>query len=203
MAAVNIEKILKLPTPQKAGIIVAIIVVFFVLYYFLIDKPARAELASKEQERIKLQAESDEQQKILANLPKFKQELKDLQVQFEESLKLLPNTREIPNLLSNISSLAHNSGLEIMLFQPKPEKEQDFYANIPVAMKVRGKYHDFGYFCDKVSKLDRIVNINDIQLSSKSTRKNTEPGILEAKFSATTFKFIEKAKKRGKKKRRR
>jgi type IV pilus assembly protein PilO len=74
-----------------------------------------------------------------------------------------------------------------------------FYADIPVDMKVTGKYHNLGYFFDRLSKLNRIVNISDILMSSTKA-KDAEPGSLEASFKAVTFKFIEKATDIGKKK---
>ena len=107
---------------------------------------------------------------------------------------MLPNAREIPNLITSISTNAQESGLEIILFQPKPEVSMDFYAQIPVQMKVTGRYPQIGVFFDKLSKLPRIINIEDLQILRKQTKqtKSTASIVLEASFNATTFKFIEK-----------
>jgi type IV pilus assembly protein PilO len=191
-----VDKFLKLSDYQKLFLLGALIALLAVGYYYGIHAPKVLVLESKQQELIKLNAKHSEQVRVLANLENFRQELRGMQVQFEEALKQLPNSSEIPALLSNISGLAQESGLEIQLFKPAPEIAKGFYADIPVAMEVKGNYHDIGYFFYKVSCLDRIVNIENIsmkpvQKKSKSTQIDNR---LEAKFSTVTFKFIEEAK---------
>ncbi len=203
MADFSVDKILKLPAQHKAAIVAALLVALCAAYYFLVFKSMVETLDSRSEELTKLRSKHNEQKKIIANLPRFKQELKDLQLKFEKSLKLLPNTREIPSLLTNISNLAQESGLQIDLFQPSPELTKSFYAEIPVSMKVSGKYHDLGYFFDKVSKLSRIVNIKDIQLLSARRGRGNDPSTLTASFDAVTFKFIQKSSPSKKKKRKR
>lgn len=203
MANISVDTILKLPRAQKVIILVVIIGAIFGSYFYFIYNSSKAELEAKHQELSKLQAKHTEQQNIIANLDKYKKELKDSEVKFQESLKLLPDTREIPSLLTNISNLAQESGLKIMLFQPKSELPKDFYADIPVDMQVSGNYHDFGYFCDRISKMDRIVNITDITLKSNTGKKSDQRSTIEAKFKAVTFKFLKKDKASGKKKKRR
>ena len=202
MADFSVDKIINLPNQQKIIALVAIIVGLGCLYYFMKHKPLQEELEVKRGELTKLQAKYNEQQKVMAQLPKFEKELKELKIKLDESLKLLPNTREIPSLLTNISTEALNSGLKILLFQPQPEQTKDFYAEIPVEMQVSGKYHDLGYFFDKVSKLNRIVNISKIEIDSKKKVKGASARdvTLQASFDAVTFKFVEKEEPSGKKK---
>jgi len=139
--------------------------------------------------------------KFLANLPKFRKENEELKIKFKELLKLLPNTKEIPSLLTNISNLAQDCGLEILLFKPQKEIPRGFYADIPVEMQVNGDYHNIGHFFDKVSKLERIVNIADISIAVSSKKGNdADKPKLNSKFKAITFKFIEKEVKSVKKK---
>jgi type IV pilus assembly protein PilO len=157
--------------------------------------PSKDTLMLLEEQLTKLQTKYNEQQKVLADLPKFEREIKELELQFAKSLKLLPNNREIPSLLTNISTLAQESGLNILLFQPKPEVTKDFYAEIPVDMMVSGEYHNIGYFFDKISKLNRIVNISEIEINSdKKKIKNDKSNYLQSSFQAVTFKFVEKEK---------
>jgi type IV pilus assembly protein PilO len=158
-------------------------------------------LSGKKRELVKLQTKLAEQKKILADLPRFEKELAQLEAQFKEALALLPNTREIPSLLTNISNLARDCGLEIMLFQPKPEVGESFYAQIPVEMKTIGRYHDLGLFFDRVAKLPRIVNILDIAINKKSLGKHDKySGNLNASFKAVTYKFVEVTQDSDKKK---
>ncbi len=188
-------KFLKLPEYQKLIALGALIVVLCIGYYYGIHAGKVMELEARKQELVKLDAQHAEQQRVLANIDNFRQELRVMQSQFEDSLKQLPNSSEIPALLTNISTLAQESGLQILLFKPAPELAKGFYAEIPVIMEVQGAYHDIGYFFDKVSNLDRIVNINDISLQTSGRgREAQSDGRLQAKFNVVTFKFIEEAK---------
>ncbi len=205
MADFSLDTIIKLPNSQKLLVLGAAIAVIIGAYVYFIHMPARVKLQQHQEQLTKLQAQYEEQQKVLANLPKFRKELQQMELKLQESLKQLPNTREIPSLLTNISTLARECGLEIILFQPKPESNKGFYAEIPVEMNVFGRYHNLGYFFDRVSKLNRIVNISNLKMKAhKSKSKTTQRGSLEASFQAVTFKFIEqkKATKSGQKKRR-
>jgi len=201
------EKFLRLPDYQKLIALGTVIVLLVVGYYYGIHAPKVLELETRQNELTKLNAQYSEQQRVLANIDNFRRELRVMQGQFEESLKQLPNSSEIPALLSNISALAQESGLEILLFKPAPELPKGFYADIPVAMEVRGNYHDIGYFFDKVASLDRIVNIENITMNpAKKQGKNVQTDSrLSAKFTIVTFKFIEEVKapvakgKKGKK----
>lgn len=194
MAEFSLDKITRIPNTQKLMILLAVIAALIGSYLYLIHFPSRETLRQKNEELGKLQAKYDEQQKVLSNLPKFREELRNLEAQLAESLKLLPNTREIPSLLTNISMLAQECGLEIMLFQPQAEVSKGFYADIPVEMEVSGKYHNLGYFFEKISKLNRIVNVSEISISGQKLKKaKTDVGSIDAEFNATTFKFIEKA----------
>jgi len=190
------EKFLKLPDYQKLSALGAFLVVLAVGYYYVIHAPKVQELVSRQDELTKLNAQYSEQQRVLANIDNFRRELRSMQSQFEVSLKQLPNSSEIPSLLSNISTLAQESGLEILLFKPAPELPKGFYADIPVAVEVKGNYHDIGYFFDKVASLDRIVNIENISMMPGRNRgKNAQfDSRLNAKFTIVTFKFIEEVK---------
>ncbi len=201
MADLNIDKILKLPPLQKIAILVAISITLLGAFYYTVYKAKSEEIVVLEEKFDKLQAKHAEQKKVLANLPKFRKENEELKVMFKELLKLLPNTKEIPSLLTNISNLAQDCGLEILLFQPQKEVARDFYADIPVEMQAIGDYHNIGHFFDKVSKLERIVNISDIAIAVSTKKlKDSEKPKLISKFKAITFKFIEKDMKVVKKK---
>jgi type IV pilus assembly protein PilO len=204
---VNSDTILKLPQKQKIALLVAVILIMVGLYIYLSVMPSLSVLNDRQEELAKKQKELFELKKIVADLPRFEKELQQLEAQFKEALTLLPNTREIPSLLTNISNLARDCGLEILLFQPKPEVIENFYAQIPVEMKILGKYHDLGVFFDRVSKLPRIVNILDITMDRKAaqSKSGSDPGILNASFKAVTYKFVEvkqdsDKKQKGKKK---
>ena len=195
MPTITADTIVKLPKTQKFLILAALIIIMIGLYIYLSAIPSLQIISTKEEQLAKQQKELMELRKVVADLPRFEKELSTIEAQFKDALNLLPNTREIPSLLTNISNLAGESGLEIMLFQPKAEVPENFYAQIPVEMKIIGQYHDVGLFFDRISKLPRIVNILDIAMDKKAPpKKGTDTRILNASFKAVTYKFIEAQK---------
>ena len=132
-----------------------------------------------------------------ADLKKFQAKMKEAEAQFKLAMKKLPEKEEIPSLLSSISDSGQQVGLEFLLFEPKPEKKKEFYAEIPVAMNIKGDYHNLALFFDQVARLSRIVNIQNIQIANSKDKKS---GDLSTKCIAVTYKFIETPKKRNVKK---
>ncbi|MGB5750861.1 MAG: type 4a pilus biogenesis protein PilO [Desulfobacterales bacterium] len=142
-----------------------------------------------------------------ADLKKFQAKMKEAEAQFNMAMKKLPEKEEIPSLLTAISDSGQSVGLDFLLFEPKAEKKKEFYAEIPVAMSLRGDYHNLGIFFDQVARLNRIVNIENIQMS-RGKGKGSKASELTAKCTAVTYKFIDEApqkvsKKKKKKKKRR
>ena len=131
------------------------------------------------------------------DLKKFQAKMKEAEAQFQMAMKKLPEKEEIPSLLSSISDSGQQVGLEFLLFEPKPEKKKEFYAEIPVAMNIKGDYHNLAIFFDQVARLSRIVNIQNIQMT-RAKDKNSQD--LSVKCMAVTYKFIEASAKKTKKK---
>ncbi len=130
--------------------------------------------------------------KVETNLREFKKKLKDTEAKFQEALLLLPDKEEIPTLLTSISNLGAKSGLEFLLFQPQKEVSRNFYAEIPLKMEITGPYHNVALFFDQVSRLGRIVNVEDINMAAMQDAKTQEDTvILRTGCTATTYKFIE------------
>jgi type IV pilus assembly protein PilO len=128
-------------------------------------------------------------------------ELKARLVALDEALKvaitLLPETREIPELLTQISQLGLSAGLEFRLFKPEPERPADFYAEVPVSLSILGFFHDLARFFDHLSKLSRIVNVTDIKITL--AKGSGEAYTLTTKCLLTTFRFLEPQEAAGKK----
>ncbi|MEJ2098393.1 MAG: type 4a pilus biogenesis protein PilO [Desulfobacterales bacterium] len=122
------------------------------------------------------------------NLEKFQKMMKEAEFQFKTAMKALPEKEEIPSLLTSISRSGQDVGLEFLLFEPKTEVRKEFYAEIPVAMKIKGGYHELAMFFDKVARLSRIVNIKNISIGRT---KNSQE--LSASCTAVTYKFVEPA----------
>lgn len=114
-----------------------------------------------------------------------------MQARLEEAKKELPASSEIPRLLTSISSRAKGSGLEVLSFRPGSEVPKEFYAEVPVALKLEGSFHQYASFLYAVSTLDRIVNISDLKIGTKKTQ-GSATNVLSIDCIATTFRFIEK-----------
>jgi type IV pilus assembly protein PilO len=192
--ALSMDSILKLPTPKKAIILVVILCVIAGLYLYLFFMPQREELNFAKGELSKLTKELSESRAITRDLEKFKGQVEKLNEELKHALTQLPNEKEIPEILKNISSLGKESNLEFTLFKPKPEEPQQFYAKVPIELVALGNYHNIGIFFDKVSKLPRIINVVDFNMTrAKETKGTSELEVLvKTSCMINTYRFIEK-----------
>lgn len=184
----RIEKIFNLPPLQKTLVLGALLVVIAGLFAYLVYLPATEELSKLSAENTKLAAKLQQDQRIANNLPKFRAEYEKMKIRLDEALTELPNDKEIPTLLTNIAGLAKESGLEVELFKPVAETPRGFYAEVPVALKLRGTYHEMGMFAYQIGQLSRIVNLNTLSL--KSPKSDSGRTILSVDCKATTFRFL-------------
>jgi type IV pilus assembly protein PilO len=127
-------------------------------------------------------------QAIATRLDELKTRLAALDEMLKVAITLLPETREIPELLTQISQLGSNAGLEFRLFKPEPEKQADFYAEVPVSLTMLGPFHDLARFFDHLSRLSRIVNVTDIKIN---LAKGGDGQPLTTNCLLTTFRFLE------------
>lgn len=185
----RLEKILKLPLYQRVLILVTLMLVIAGLFVYLMYLPLREEMVSLQQKDASLQSKIQEDQRIADNLPKFKAEFEKMEALLNDALTELPNEKEIPNLLTSITALAKENGLNVTLFKPGAEKPMGFYAEVPVELKMVGSFHEVALFSDAVAKLPRIVNINNLTLASP--KDDGGRVLLAINCLATTFRFIE------------
>ena len=193
--ALSMDSILKLPTPKKIIILVVILCVIAGLYLYLFFMPQREELNFAKGELSKLTKELSESRAITRDLEKFKGQVEKLNEELKHALTQLPNEKEIPEILKNISSLGKESNLEFTLFRPKPEEPQQFYARVPIELVFLGNYHNTGIFFDKVSKLPRIINVvnfNMIRAKDKEKGKGEAELLVRTSCLVNTYRFIEK-----------
>lgn len=121
----------------------------------------------------------------------YRKKMQAAERQFKIVMRALPEKEEIPPLLTGISKAGKASDLNFILFQPKPEVQKDFYAEIPVNIKVTGDYHGVATFFESVAGLNRIVNIKDIKMTPE--KENSQ---LTTSCTAVTYKFIEESKEK-------
>jgi type IV pilus assembly protein PilO len=188
--AITLETIVKLPTSRKVIILVLLIAVVVGLFFYLIYWPNLEVLKKKKAEVEVLERQVRELRTVAANMKRFQEEAAKLREELQVAITQLPTSKEIPSLLSNISQLGKDSGLEFLLFKPVGEINKDFYAEIPVEIKVKGAYNNVAIFFDKVGKLPRIVNISEVSMdSAKEVLGRWE---INTSCTATTFKFVYK-----------
>lgn len=192
-----IEKIARLTLVQRILICVLTLLLvsgafgyfFFYPQYSRLDKMT-AQLKELDQQLVTARA-------AVAQIGKFRQEMKDAEQDFNITRKALPDKEEIPLLLTSVSQFGHDAGLEFVLFEPKPEVPREFYAEIPVSITVSGTYHNVAIFFDMVSNLHRIVNIKDIRMAPpaakdiKTSASVKDPARLITSCVAVTYKFQE------------
>ena len=189
--AITLNTLVKLPKSQKILILVCLLGVIAGLYIYSVYLPTKEELEKKRVEVNDLEKQVLELEAIAANMKLFKDQAAKLREELGLAMAQLPTSKEIPSLLANVSNLGKETGLEFLLFRPTPEVSREFYAEIPVEMKIRGTYKDVAIFFDKVGKLPRIVNISGVAMEeAKELHGRWE---IITSCTATTFKFIEKA----------
>ncbi len=160
------------------------------LYFFMM--PMWDEKGRLEVDLIKIQADLAQKQAVAANRPKLEAEMKELEKQLETALVKLPEEKDIPRLLTQVNTLGQQSGLEFQLFRPGAPVRKGFYAEVPIDIRVEGQYHALGLFLDRVSKLERIVNVSDIKVTPLSAQQQQAGRTVAADLKATTFTFLEK-----------
>ncbi|MFH1422872.1 MAG: type 4a pilus biogenesis protein PilO [Planctomycetota bacterium] len=182
------EKLEKLTKIKRFLLFSGVIVVMITAFVYFIFFP-------KVQQYHKLSSEYSDLDKKLAaakmtakELPKLTEEFNKAEIQLKIVMKALPESKEIPSLLESISLSGQEAGLEFVLFQPGNERNKSFYAEIPVSIQISGKYHNVAVFFDKVARLPRIVNIQDIVMKVDQSKKNND---LVTTCTAVTYKFLD------------
>ncbi len=195
---VYFDKISKLKMVHRVLIFAGTIVLLVGLFIYLVYMPKTGEITKIESEKDRLDGEIRVARVRAKNLKKLEADLITAQDDLKFALRLLPTTSEIPKLLKSITKLGNDSNLEFLLFSPEKQVSKEFYVEIPVSMEVRGSYHNVATFFDKVGKLDRIVNVVNVNmapLKAYSTYLKTTCRVLTYRF-----KEVEKAKDVSKKK---
>ncbi len=196
------DKIAKLSKLQRILICVLVLVLIIGPVVYFIYVPKYQEINRLTEQYQSLVAELDKYKRKAREIHKYRAEVKKMEAEFQVAKQALPESEEIPTLLTNISNSGQDAGLEFILFRPEKEIESGFYAKIPVSIKVTGTYHETLSFFERVSKLSRIVNIKDIRISEakrKKSRRKVHTGpqkdLLDITCTAVTYKFIEKSAK--------
>lgn len=183
------------PLPFRVILIVIIfaVVVGGGVYYFVM-KDMVPRLEKIEAEEVKLRKEFETKQGKAANLEAYKEQLAEMQTSFGAMLRQLPGKTEVPNLLVDISQTGLASGLDEKLFQPGGEVRREFYAELPIKIRLTGTYHELGNFVSGIAALPRIVTLHDIKIDAGKDGTSKE---LVMDVTAKTYRYVDDNEEEG------
>lgn len=173
------------PVVVRSLIVFAVAAVVLVAGYYFDTQSQLAQLSNKESEETTLKQRFEKKQAKAANLDAYKAQMKEMEESFGTMLRQLPSKTEVADLLVDITQTGLASGLEFDLFKPQGEIPRDFYAELPISLKVSGNYHQLGEFVSGIAALPRIVTLHDIKIST------AKGGTLVMAATAKTYRYLD------------
>jgi type IV pilus assembly protein PilO len=178
------------------GVRIATAVLLFLVaaiggYYFLVWKSKRPLLLEARATEGQLLESLTTKAKRAANLEAYRVQLAEMEKSFGAMLRQLPNKTEVPNLLVDISQTGLAAGLEEKLFQPQGENKKDFYAELPITIRLTGGYHEMGRFAGGIAALPRIVTLHDIEITPAGGKGISDPTELNFNVTAKTYRYLD------------
>ena len=161
-----------------------VVVLLAALYWYFSYQPYAEEMQNLQARIDSRQQTVEKHKQVAAKLDVFKVEVSELEAKLHSLLRELPESREIPGLIRQISDLGVRTGLQINLIKPQPEQKKEYYAEIPIQVRVKGQYHAVGRFFDDLARLERIVSVDNVQVEANNQ---------ETQCVATTYRFFDDA----------
>jgi type IV pilus assembly protein PilO len=190
-ASQPLEQMARLPRQLRYLILAGVFVAILCVYGFVFYRGVQQKVTNLDVKLTKVHSEIAESRAVESNLKSFEQQQQRLRAELADALRRLPNQKELPVLLTDLSSLGKKSGLEIRSFRPVSEIQHGFYAEVPIKIEFVGSYHEVALFFDRLSRLSRIVNISELTMSHEDA--DADPPQLEVRGIATTFRFIDES----------
>lgn len=183
----DLTNVARWPATAQAVIILLLMacVIFMGYWFHTKDQIVVLEGAEKKEQDLKLVFEKKAKQAV--NLEAYEKQLEEMRESFGAMLRQLPNETEVADLLVDVSQTGLASGLEFELFQPQAENPREFYAELPINIRVVGDYHEFGEFVSGVAALPRIVTLHNIRI----TRADLTSSTLAMDLTAKTYRYLE------------
>ena len=175
------------PMAVKAALIAVVCIIVLALGYFLDTQKQLETLERSRNEETTLKKDFETKQAKAANLDAYKQQMEEMKQSFGAMLRQLPSKTEVEDLLVDISQTGLASGIEFQLFKPEAERQIDFYAELPITIKMTGTYHEFGRFVSGIAALPRIVTLHNISISGD------KGGSLTMDVQAKTYRYLDEA----------
>lgn len=178
------------PLPIKGAVIVLACLCVVGLAYYFDTQDQLVALETLQVKEKELRETFELKQKKAANLEEYKQQLDDIEKSFGDLLRQLPDRTQVPDLLVDVSQTGLSSGLEFELFKPGPEIPKEFYAELPIDIRVTGNYMEFGAFISGLASLPRIVTIHNVKITPrKDVSGRGKPLVMDAVVK--TYRYLE------------
>lgn len=175
------------PMPVKAALIAVVCIAVLALGYFLDTQKQLAELETSRTKEISLKKDFETKQAKAVQLDAYKKQMEEMKQSFGAMLRQLPSKTEVEDLLVDISQTGLASGIEFQLFKPEGERQIEFYAELPISIKMTGSYHQFGRFVSGIAALPRIVTLHNISISG------SKEADLTMNVQAKTYRYLDEA----------
>jgi len=179
----------KLPWYGQVGAFVALAAAGVGVFWTMYAQPAQARIEERRDELGKLQEEIKRGQEAARQLPEFRREVTTLQAQLDRLKVILPEERDVADLLRRVQAVATESNLTILGFTPRAIATRELHAEWPIGLQLEGTYHDLGTFLERISKFPRIIHVSTITINAKD--ENSGPATISAQATATTFVLID------------
>jgi type IV pilus assembly protein PilO len=178
------------PVPVKLVLVLIACVLVGVVGYYLDTEGQLKRLDAVERKEVQLRQDFEVKQAKAANLDAYRKQLEEMKQSFGTMLRQLPNKTEVADLLVDVSQTGLASGLEFQLFRPQAEVPREFYAELPIQIKVTGEYHEFGNFISGLAALPRIVTIHNVKIVQLNNRDEFGSG-LTLQATAKTYRYLD------------
>jgi type IV pilus assembly protein PilO len=198
---IDLNNVGSLPAAVKAVLLAFIFLMILALGYFFLWTDAFTSLDTEKAKEEELRKVFLDKQAQAVNLAGYKLQMVEIEKTFGALLKQLPDKSQMDGLLTDINQAGLGRGLEFELFKPGQETQAEFYAEMPISIKVLGTYHDLGAFATDISKLSRIVTLNDISVSTgKEAKSSSADAVLVMEATARTYRYLDADEVAAKKK---
>ena len=179
----------KVPWYAQVGLFVALSLAGVGVFYQFYVVSAQADIAAREETLAGLRADITKGMMIATKLGEFRAQVTDLEGKLQNLSAILPEQKDVADLLRRIQTLATQSNLTIRGFKPSPTVTKQLHAEWPIALQLDGTYHNLGMFLDRVSKFSRIINVSNISIKAKD--KPDPTSTITAECVATTFVLLD------------
>ena len=177
----------KLPWYGQVGVFVAIGLGAAAAFWNYYARPAQVEIESRQATLTQVRAEINRGLTTARRLPEFRQEVASLELQLDRLRAVLPEERDVADLLNRINAMATESNLRVLGFIPAATTKKAMHTEWPIGLRLEGSYHDLGMFLERVSKFPRIINVGTIHIKAQDAGSAT----ITADCTATTFVLLE------------